>query len=499
MDQARVDEMMGDTLRLIAIVSSGTLLVLGGIGWLLSRLITRPIPMLARVMKDVAAGNYDTEVPYAHRNNEVGEMARSVQVFRDNGLTMINMSKEERTASERRRVDRTEMMAALQAAFGEVVDAAIAGDFSKRVDATFSDVELNVLAESVNKLVATVDRGLWDTGQVLAALAEADLTRRMEGVYRGSFAKLQADTNAAADKLTEVIGQLQVSSRSLRIATGDLASGATDLAERTAKQASTIEEASTNMEQLASTVLSNAERARKASANATAVTHTAEEAGTVMNAANTAMARITQSSSKISSIIGLIDDIAFQTNLLALNASVEAARAGDAGKGFAVVAVEVRRLAQSAASASSDVKALIEQSSGEVTNGSKLVGEAAAKLASMLQSVRENTAALEAIAQESSEQAASIKQVTMAVRTMDEMTQNNATLVKQTNAAIAQTQAQANELDGIVDVFVLDAAVDVPVMPGKLAKSTPAQQHGTPDRRLRARENAAVAEDWARL
>src|SRR5690606_17385106 len=138
--------------------------------------------------------------------------------------------------------------------------------------------------------------------------------------------------------------------------------GANDLSERTTKQAATIEETSAAMEQLASTVLANAERAREASTVATGVTHTAEEGGQVMGKATDAMERITQSSAKISNIIGLIDDIAFQTNLLALNASVEAARAGEAGKGFAVVAVEVRRLAQSAAQASAEVKALVEQS-----------------------------------------------------------------------------------------------------------------------------------------
>jgi methyl-accepting chemotaxis protein len=165
------------------------------------------------------------------------------------------------------------------------------------------------------------------------------------------------------------------------------------------------------------------------------------------------MERITESSAKISNIIGMIDDIAFQTNLLALNASVEAARAGDAGKGFAVVAIEVRRLAQSAAGASSEVKALIEQSSQQVTGGSKLVSEAASKLGAMLDAARENSDLVSAIASASRAQASAIEEVTTAVRQMDEMTQHNAALVEQTNAAIEQTEAQASSLDAIVDVF----------------------------------------------
>ncbi len=186
------------------------------------------------------------------------------------------------------------------------------------------------------------------------------------------------------------------------------------------------------------------------------MSETATAGGLVMQKANEAMERITTSSAKISSIIGLIDDIAFQTNLLALNASVEAARAGEAGRGFAVVAVEVRRLAQSAAKASSEVKALIEQASGEVTAGSRLVGEASSKLLAMLELARENNELIGAIAGASKAQAASIEEMTTAMRTLDEMTQHNAALVEETNAAIEQTEAQASELDHIVEVFTVE-------------------------------------------
>ena len=174
-----------------------------------------------------------------------------------------------------------------------------------------------------------------------------------------------------------------------------------------------------------------------------------------MSQANQAMERISASSAKISNIIGMIDDIAFQTNLLALNASVEAARAGEAGKGFAVVAVEVRRLAQNAAEASSEVKALIEQSGEEVAGGTRLVAAAAGKLNDMLDAIKTNAAQMQDIARDSREQASSIEEVNTGVRQMDEMTQHNAALVEQTNAAIEQTEARAAELDRIVDVFTL--------------------------------------------
>ena len=216
------------------------------------------------------------------------------------------------------------------------------------------------------------------------------------------------------------------------------------------------------MEELAGTVASNAGMAEEAAGKAETVAKAAAESGAVMGEATGAMERITQSSAKISNIIGMIDDIAFQTNLLALNASVEAARAGDAGKGFAVVAVEVRRLAQSAAQASSEVKALVEKSADEVKGGSGLVAAAGERLKAMLDAVEENSALVRTIARASREQAASIEEVNTAVRTLDQMTQHNAALVEQTNAVIAQTEGQTQTLDSIVDIFQLDDAVDAP-------------------------------------
>ena len=375
----------------------------------------------------------------------------------ENATQAQGLAREIEEAQAQHAADRSRTMGQLRAEFGAVVSAAIAGDFSRRVTVEFADAELNGIASGINDLVTTVDRGLNETGTVLGALANTDLTKRMHGQYEGAFAELKNDTNAVAEKLSAIVGQLRDTSRALKTATGEILSGANDLSERTTKQAATIEETSAAMEQLAATVVQNAERAKEASAVAATVTHTAEEGGQVMSEATQAMEKITTSSGKISNIIGLIDDIAFQTNLLALNASVEAARAGEAGKGFAVVAVEVRRLAQSAAEASAEVKVLIEQSASEVRGGSRLVSDAAAKLEAMLVAARSSNALMDGIARESREQAAAIEEVSTAVRTLDEMTQHNAALVEETNAAIEQTEAQASELDQLVDVFKVDA------------------------------------------
>ncbi|MBD8067111.1 Cache 3/Cache 2 fusion domain-containing protein [Devosia sp. PTR5] len=485
-----VEATANKVLSLIAIVGLVTTIALSALGFVASRLISRPIPRLAQAMDAIAEGKYGTEVPYTGWGNEVGGMARAVEVFRQNGQRVSEMTEAEAARIIAEQDERRRMMAQLQTAFGEVVDAAVAGDFTRQVEDNFPDAELNALADSVNNLVGTFNRGVTELGAVLGAMANTDLTPRVTGDYSGAFAHLKADVNAVADKLTDVVGQLRHTSRTLKTATGEILAGANDLSERTTRQAATIEETSAAMEQLSATVLKNAELAHEASASAASATRTAEEGGAVMTAATEAMERITASSSKISNIIGLIDDIAFQTNLLALNASVEAARAGEAGKGFAVVAVEVRRLAQSAAQASADVKALIEQSAGEVGSGSRLVSEAASKLTAMLIAIRENTGSLEAIARDSRDQASAIEEVSAAVRTMDEMTQHNAALVEETNAAIEQTEAQASELDRIVDIFHLDDEGRFEQERNDAPQSRPAAP------RYRSQGNAAIAADW---
>ena len=494
----RIVANIGATI-LFALIVSGIALALGALAAVvIARLISKPITNMTATMHTIADGDYDSDVPAQDRKDEIGMMAQAVEVFRQNGITVRNMDAEKAKNLEQERIEQ-EARANLQDELGKVVSAAVAGDFSQRLEQHYDQNDLQGLASSVNTMIETVDRGVSETGSVLSALANADLTQRMTGTYQGAFDKLKSDTNSVAEKLTDIVGQLKQTSHGLRSATGEILAGANDLSERTTKQAATVEETSAAMEQLSHTVMDNAKRAEDASVKTRSMSQSAEEGGEVMRKATGAMEQITNSSSKISNIIGMIDDIAFQTNLLALNASVEAARAGEAGKGFAVVAVEVRRLAQSAAEASSEVKALIEQSAEEVSGGSQLVASAAEKLSAILSAVKENNVLMEGIARESREQAAAIDEVNVAVRQMDEMTQHNAALVEETNAAIEQTEAQAADLDRIVDIFQVSEGArkqTAPASPAPEAKPGVLKKIVSGAKALVSHGNAAVDQDW---
>ena len=331
----------------------------------------------------------------------------------------------------------------------------------------------------------------------LARMAEGDLGGRIDAVFTGQYEALRGAFNSSLGQLQTIVAQLRKASSGVRVATAEILSGANDLSSRTTRQAATIEETSASVEQLSSTVSDNARRAASATEKARQVAQSAADGGEVMGAATSAMSAIEASSAKISNIIGLIDDIAFQTNLLALNASVEAARAGDAGKGFAVVAVEVRRLAQSAASASAEVKVLIEASAGEVRSGAQLVGKAADKLSDILVGAEESAGLIDAIARANQEQSGALAEVSVAVRQMDEMTQHNAALVEETNAAIEQTEAQAGELDRIVAVFRTDVASPAPAKAKeRLAAKAAAPRTAPAGGGYASHGNAAIAADW---
>jgi methyl-accepting chemotaxis protein len=187
-----------------------------------------------------------------------------------------------------------------------------------------------------------------------------------------------------------------------------------------------------------------------------------------------AMAKIEDSSRKISDIIGVIDEIARQTNLLALNAAVEAARAGEAGRGFAVVASEVRSLAQRSSQAAKDITGLITNSNGQVKDGVELVNRAGASLSEIVESIKSVADIVADIANASMEQATGIDEINRALTQMDEVTQQNSALVEE-NAATAKTlEHQAKSMDEQIAFFKIGGSEAAGEWPATVADSQPA-------------------------
>ena len=312
------------------------------------------------------------------------------------------------------------------------------------------------LSGAVNELVGVAEEVINDTIRVLSAVAGGNLTETIEKDYEGSFGKLRDDANATVAKLTEVVGNIQVASSSVKNGSDEISQGNADLSQRTEEQASSLEETASSMEEMTSTVKQNADNASEANQLAMAAREQAEKGGAVVSQAVEAMNEINASSKKISDIISVIDEIAFQTNLLAFNASVEAARAGDQGRGFAVVASEVRNLAGRSATSAKEIKELIQDSAGKVDEGSRLVNESGETLEEIVNGVKKVTDIVGEIAAASQEQSAGIDEVNKAIVQMDELTQQNAALVEQAAAASESLGEQADDLNQMMDFFTVD-------------------------------------------
>jgi len=336
-----------------------------------------------------------------------------------------------------------------------VVEAAQRGELSGRVNVDNLDGLIGGLSESLNDLLDVTERAVKDTIEGLQALERGDLTFRISNNYEGVFDDIKQASNNTAEKLANVIGNVNDAAEEVSVGSGEIETGNNALSNRTQEQASALEETAASIEEITGTVQQTADNSRQANQLANDAKVQAEKGGEVADKAVQAMSEINTSSRKIAEIIGVIDEIAFQTNLLALNAAVEAARAGDQGRGFAVVAGEVRSLAQRSAEAAKEIKGLINQSVESVELGSKLVDESGQALADIVAAVGKVNEIIAEIAAASTEQTGGIEQINQAVAQLDAGTQQNTALVEEAAAASKRLNEQAVNLKELVSVFDL--------------------------------------------
>ncbi len=291
--------------------------------------------------------------------------------------------------------------------------------------------------------------------EALNKLAQGDLSFCVDRPFAPDFEGLRNTMNDAISQMRDTLSDVARSTDQIDTGTREISQSAEDLSKRTEQQAASLEETAAALDQITVNVSNAAKRAEEARHAAATASGNAERSGKVVADAVGAMSRIESSSNQISNIIGVIDEIAFQTNLLALNAGVEAARAGEAGKGFAVVAQEVRELAQRSAQAAKEIKGLIRNSSEEVSTGVKLVSETGEALRTIQQNIVAVNDHMEAITSSAKEQATGLSEVNSAVNQMDQVTQQNAAMVEETNAASATLAQETARLRDLIEMFQL--------------------------------------------
>lgn len=401
---------IGDRLTMVVIVSAVlslfALVATIFVAYLQYQKIAPPISRLADAIKKIGDGDYSVEVTDQNRKDEIGQFSGTLVEVRDN----LAAAEETRTKAEAER---------------------------KRLA---QEQETVVDALTIN----------------LKKLSEGDLTAQIDQEFAPDYEQLKADFNGAVSQLNSLIRTVTDNAGNIRSNSQEITQAADDLSQRTENQAATLEETAAALDELTASVKSAAEGADKASNVVGEAKHNAESSGEVVQNAVSAMSEIEKSSTQISQIIGVIDDIAFQTNLLALNAGVEAARAGEAGRGFAVVASEVRALAQRSSDAAKEIKTLISASSQQVDKGVDLVGQAGSALKEIVSSVADINNLVSEIAGSAKEQSIGISEINTAVNQMDQGTQQNAAMVEETTAASHSLKQEAEELVRVVSRFKTD-------------------------------------------
>ena len=412
----------------IASVSLVLAAMIGGVTLALARRMFQPLKDIRQVMDRLRHGEHELTVPGLTRDDDLGEIAQSLEAFRQAAIVKARLEDE----------------AVLH---------------QQTSDARLAQVE------QAHK-VATEDqaRVVTQLAQRLQGLADGHLDLNIDGFFPEAYKALRMDFNQAVRGLGAALSEIGDSSQIVADAAKAIARGSDELGRRAEQQAATLEQTAAAHDEITATVTQTLSSAREAASMAVAVSQHAAGSRDVVREAVAAIAAIEKSSVQINQIIGVIDEIAFQTNLLALNAGVEAARAGDAGRGFAVVAQEVRALAQRSATAAKEIKVLIQDSATGVERGVKLVGATGTALHQIVDQVAGVTERVQSIADSSSEQVRGLEEVNRAIAQLDTVTQQNAQVADDSAASCRSLTVEAERLVTLVGRFTFDEpAADGPL------------------------------------
>ncbi len=317
--------------------------------------------------------------------------------------------------------------------------------------------ERKKIEEEKNLANAQQSQALDTLSEGLSYLANGDLQKQLPDDLPEEFKEMTEHYNSALKSLSNTLCRTKHTSSVIVNSSSLIAQSSEELSQRSEQQASSLKQSSQTLNDLTNSISQTAQTASKATEVTKATTSNVQKAGTIVTNAVEAMDKIKQSSEEISSIIGVIDQIAFQTNLLALNAGVEAARAGEAGRSFAVVAQEVRQLAQRCTTAAKEISGLIAVSRDQVEDGVKIVGSTGEVLDQITENVGEVADLVSNISQNTTDQSNRLNDVNAAIGDIENITQQNVQMAEDTTKQAGELSTQAIDLENEMRKFKLQS------------------------------------------